>query len=408
MQRWVTQVPDWVIIPGGNLGNVYAFYKGFRMAKDLGLVDRLPRMVVAQARPKHPSRAGGAHMRWANSGGEYSGIPTASAPPRSHPVPLSHLPYRNSSQSQPPAIAIALLQLAAVKSGATHGTLALQHKLTTADTAWPRGGLAACACALLCREVGRKARRGCTVRPQAHNANPLYRYYKNGYKDFAPMKAEATFASAIQIGDPISIDRAVLALRETNGIVEEATVRWRHTLNAHAAQPKNASPMPGQTRRCHSRALSIALGHGGRCCSAVAPKPQNHGLPPWEPAMSAVPALLTRRHLRQEEELMDAAARADLTGMFNCPHTGVALAALIKLRENGTIAPSDRTVVVSTAHGLKFTGSKVAYHTSSIEGMASRRASHSLASPLRMAMRPQQRRAARRCSCLLQVQPRAS
>ena len=24
-----------------------------------------------------------------------------------------------------------------------------------------------------------------------------------------------------------------------------------------------------------------------------------------------------------EEELMDAAARADLTGMFNCPHTGV-------------------------------------------------------------------------------------
>lgn len=45
---------------------------------------------------------------------------------------------------------------------------------------------------------------------------------------------------------------------------------------------------------------------------------------------------------------MDAAARADLTGMFNCPHTGVALSALIKLRERGVIAPSDRTVVVST------------------------------------------------------------
>jgi threonine synthase len=28
--------------------------------------------------------------------------------------------------------------------------------------------------------------------------------------------------------------------------------------------------------------------------------------------------------------------------MFNCPHTGVALAALKKLRENQTIAPSDR------------------------------------------------------------------
>lgn len=28
-----TQVPDWVIIPGGNLGNIYAFYKGFKMCK---------------------------------------------------------------------------------------------------------------------------------------------------------------------------------------------------------------------------------------------------------------------------------------------------------------------------------------------------------------------------------------
>ena len=82
---------------------------------------------------------------------------------------------------------------------------------------------------------------------------------------------------------------------------------------------------------------------------------------------------------------MDAAARADLTGMFNCPHTGVALSALIKLRQNGTIAPSDRTVVVSTAHGLKFTQSKVAYHTSSIEGMASRRIS--CARPLRTCCR---------------------
>lgn len=126
-QQFDWEVPDWVIIPGGNLGNVYAFYKGFKMCRDLGLVDRMPRMVVAQAQ----------------------------------------------------------------------------------------------------------------------NANPLYRCYKNGYKDFKPMKAEATFASAIQIGDPVSIDRAILALKETDGIVEEAS----------------------------------------------------------------------------EEEMMDAAARADLTGMFNCPHT---------------------------------------------------------------------------------------
>ena len=116
-----------MIIPGGNLGNIYAFYKGFKMCRDLGLVDRMPRMVVAQAQ----------------------------------------------------------------------------------------------------------------------NANPLYRCFQKGLKDFQPMKAEATFASAIQIGDPVSIDRAILALKETDGIVEEAS----------------------------------------------------------------------------EEEMMDAAARADLTGMFNCPHT---------------------------------------------------------------------------------------
>lgn len=60
-----------------------------------------------------------------------------------------------------------------------------------------------------------------------------------------------------------------------------------------------------------------------------------------------------------EEELMDEAAIADQTGMFNCPHTGVALAALRKLRSRGIISSSERTVVVSTAHGLKFTQSKV-------------------------------------------------
>ena len=43
-----------------------------------------------------------------------------------------------------------------------------------------------------------------------------------------------------------------------------------------------------------------------------------------------------------ESELADAAARADRTGMFNCPHTGVALAALEKLVARGEIAGTDR------------------------------------------------------------------
>ena len=38
-----------------------------------------------------------------------------------------------------------------------------------------------------------------------------------------------------------------------------------------------------------------------------------------------------------EDELADAAARADLTGMFNDPHTGVALAVLETVRRNGEL-----------------------------------------------------------------------
>jgi threonine synthase len=43
------QVPDWVVIPGGNLGNVSALGAGFEMLLALGLVDRRPRICVAQA-----------------------------------------------------------------------------------------------------------------------------------------------------------------------------------------------------------------------------------------------------------------------------------------------------------------------------------------------------------------------
>lgn len=178
LQQFDWEVPDWVIVPGGNLGNIYAFYKGFQMCKELGLVNDIPRLVCAQAA----------------------------------------------------------------------------------------------------------------------NANPLYLYYKSGWNNFKPVTANSTFASAIQIGDPVSIDRAVYALKNSDGIVEEAS----------------------------------------------------------------------------EEELMDAAALADLKGMFICPHTGVALAALTKLRSKGVIGLNDRTVVVSTAHGLKFTQSKIDYHSKAIPDMKCR------------------------------------
>ena len=56
---------------------------------------------------------------------------------------------------------------------------------------------------------------GVQVCAQAANANPLYQAYTNGYENYKALKAETTFASAIQIGDPVSIDRAIFALQVT-------------------------------------------------------------------------------------------------------------------------------------------------------------------------------------------------
>jgi len=54
IQQFNWKVPDFVIVPGGNLGNVSAIGKGFQMFYDLGLVDRLPRLVCAQAKQADP------------------------------------------------------------------------------------------------------------------------------------------------------------------------------------------------------------------------------------------------------------------------------------------------------------------------------------------------------------------
>jgi threonine synthase len=45
--RWET--PDWIAVPGGNLGNSSAFGKAFIELKHLGLIDRVPRLAVINA-----------------------------------------------------------------------------------------------------------------------------------------------------------------------------------------------------------------------------------------------------------------------------------------------------------------------------------------------------------------------
>ncbi|MXY16399.1 MAG: threonine synthase [Acidobacteria bacterium] len=139
-------------------------------------------------------------------------------------------------------------------------------------------------------ELGLITKRPRIVVAQAAAANPLYLAYRNDWR-FEPIAARTTQASAIRIGNPVSIEKAIRTLKRYNGIVEQAT----------------------------------------------------------------------------ESELANAAARADRTGMFNCPHTGVALAALIKLRRRRVIKPGDRVVVISTAHGLKFTEFKRQYHATALD-----------------------------------------
>jgi threonine synthase len=173
VQQWDWQVPDVVIIPGGNLGNVSALGAGFDLMEALGVTSKRPRIVVAQAA----------------------------------------------------------------------------------------------------------------------RANPLYLAYRNNWT-FQAIQAQSTLASAIQIGNPVSISKAIRTLQKYDGIVEQAT----------------------------------------------------------------------------EAELSDASARADRTGMFNCPHTGVALAVLEKLVARGEITPDQKVVVVSTANGLKFTDFKLQYHQGQLEG----------------------------------------
>jgi threonine synthase len=139
---------------------------------------------------------------------------------------------------------------------------------------------------------------------QAEAANPLYLAYQRNW-DFSPVTARPTLASAIQIGNPVSVRKAIRTLQKYSGIVEQAT----------------------------------------------------------------------------EQELADAAAEADRTGMFNCPHTGVALAVLKKLVARSDIDGSERVVVISTANGLKFTDFKIGYHEERLPGITSHHANHPIELP---------------------------
>jgi threonine synthase len=54
LQQLDWRLPDWIVIPGGNLGNTSALGKALREALAAGLIDTMPRVAVAQAEGAAP------------------------------------------------------------------------------------------------------------------------------------------------------------------------------------------------------------------------------------------------------------------------------------------------------------------------------------------------------------------
>ncbi len=47
-------IPDWIVVPGGNLGNISSFGKAFSELKACGFIDKIPRLAVVQAQGSAP------------------------------------------------------------------------------------------------------------------------------------------------------------------------------------------------------------------------------------------------------------------------------------------------------------------------------------------------------------------
>jgi len=131
---------------------------------------------------------------------------------------------------------------------------------------------------------------------QSEAAAPLARAHQEGYREHVRVKAGDTVATAIRIGDPVSYDKAVRAVRASNGAFISSS----------------------------------------------------------------------------EQEIMDAKALVDRTGLYICPNSATAVAGFLKAREQGMIASGERVVIVATAHGCKFSQATIDYHGTRLPGIAPR------------------------------------
>ena len=94
-QQFDWKSPDWVLVPGGNLGNVSAIAKGFREMHALGLIAQTPRIACCQAARANPlyrayakAKAAGRAMTEADYEAIAAGDTLASAIRIGHPVSL--------------------------------------------------------------------------------------------------------------------------------------------------------------------------------------------------------------------------------------------------------------------------------------------------------------------------------
>ena len=54
LQNLNWQAPDWIVVPGGNLGNTSAFGKAINEAYEAGWIDKKPRLATVQAKGANP------------------------------------------------------------------------------------------------------------------------------------------------------------------------------------------------------------------------------------------------------------------------------------------------------------------------------------------------------------------
>ncbi len=54
MEQRAWRPPDYIVVPGGNLGNCSAIGKGLRELKEMGFIEKIPRVVVVQAAGSNP------------------------------------------------------------------------------------------------------------------------------------------------------------------------------------------------------------------------------------------------------------------------------------------------------------------------------------------------------------------